>query len=210
MDKVAIYVRVSTSGQTTENQTRILNNVAKTKGWTVAFIYEDNGISGAKGRDKRPAFDKLCKDMMTRQFERVLVWDISRLGRSLKNLVEFLHDLQECHCDLYVHQSGLDTSTPAGKMMFQMVGVFSEFERSMISERVKLGLQRVKQSGKRIGRPATITSEITAQIVNLKENCHTHKQIAEILGISAMSVSRALRHNSQSNDRREQVAFRPM
>ena len=193
MDKVAIYVRVSTSGQTTENQTRILNDVAKTKGWQVALIYEDNGISGTKGRDKRPAFDRLCNDMANGEFERVLVWDISRLGRSLKNLVEFLHDLQESRCDLYVHQSGLDTSTPAGKMMFQMVGVFSEFERAMISERVKIGLQRAVVAGTRIGRPKKITNEAEARITTLKRQNMTNSEIAKSLNISRMSVGRILK-----------------
>ena len=192
MDKVALYVRVSTSEQTTDNQTRILSEVAKAKGWQIAFIYEDKGVSGTKGRDKRPAFDKLCNDMTIGAFERVLVWDISRLGRSLKNLVEFLHDLQRSCCDLYVHQSGLDTSTPAGKMMFQMVGVFSEFERSMISERVKLGMQRVRSEGKRVGRPPKITLETIQEVFQLKQSNLTNTQIASTLHISKMTVSRIL------------------
>lgn len=196
MTRVAIYVRVSTTEQTTLNQTQILTQIAEKNQWIITSTYEDNGISGTKGRDKRPAFDKLCNDMSNREFDRILVWDISRLGRSLKNLVEFLHDVHKTECELYVHQSGLDTSTPAGKMMFQMVGVFSEFERSMISERVKLGLQRVKQSGKRLGRPTKITKDMTTQIFDLKIQHLTHRQIAVTLGISQMSVSRSLRNTS--------------
>lgn len=196
MTRVAIYVRVSTTEQTTLNQTRILTQIAEKNQWIVTSTYEDHGISGTKGRDKRPAFDKLCTDMSNKKFDRILVWDISRLGRSLKNLVEFLHDVQKTECELYVHQSGLDTSTPAGKMMFQMVGVFSEFERSMISERVKLGLQRVKQSGKQLGRPTKITKDMATQIFDLKMRRLTHRQIAVTLGISQMSVSRSLRNTS--------------
>ena len=143
IEKVAIYGRVSTLGQTSENQTLILNEIINRNGWDLIDTYIDDGISGSKGRDKRPEFDRMCKDMIRRKFNRILVWDISRLGRSLQHLVEFLNDVQSVDCNLYIHQSGLDTSTPSGRMMFQMVGVFSEFERSMISERVKLGLQRV-------------------------------------------------------------------
>ena len=86
--------------------------------------------------------------MIRRKFNKILVWDVSRLGRSLQHLVEFLNEVNSVGCDLYIHQSGLDTSTPSGKMMFQMIGVFSEFEREMISERVKLGLDKVKSQGR--------------------------------------------------------------
>ena len=157
IEKVAIYGRVSTLGQTSENQTLILNEIINRNGWDLIDTYIDDGISGSKGRDKRPEFDRMCKDMIRRKFSRILVWDISRLGRSLQHLVEFLNDVQSVDCNLYIHQSGLDTSTPSGRMMFQMVGVFSEFERSMISERVKLGLQRVVTNGGTLGRRKTVT-----------------------------------------------------
>ena len=147
MDRVAIYSRVSTNEQTTDNQTHFLQEIVDRNGWELVGTYIDEGVSGSKGRDKRPEFDRLCKDMVRRKFNRILVWDISRLGRSLQHLVEFLNDVMAVNCHLYIHQSGLDTSTPSGRMMFQMVGVFSEFERSMISEWVKLGLKRVKEKG---------------------------------------------------------------
>lgn len=98
--------------------------------------------------------------MVRHKFNKIQVWDVSRLGRSLQHLVEFLNDVQSVNCHLYIHQSGLDTSTPSGRMMFQMVGVFSEFERSMISERVKLGLQRVKLDGKSLGRSKKINDVV--------------------------------------------------
>jgi len=169
MQKVALYVRVSTTEQTTNNQKQLLNQIANEKGWEIYKVYEDNGLSGMKGRDKRPAFDHLCNDMVANKFQRILVWDISRLGRSLKHLVEFLHEVQKNQCELYIHQSGLDTTTAAGKMMFQMIGVFSEFERAMISERIKLGLNRVKRSGKKIGRPKTISKDLENQVILLKQ-----------------------------------------
>ena len=153
MEKVVIYARVSTNDQTTENQILKLRTIVKKNDWELTEIYVDEGISGAKGRDKRPEFDRVCKDMVRRKFDRILVWDVSRLGRSLQHLVEFLNEALTTRTDLYIHQSDLDTSTPSGRMMFQIIGVFSEFERTVISSRVKAGLSRVKNKGKKLGRP---------------------------------------------------------
>src|SRR5262245_263635 len=104
-------------------------------------------------RNGRPAFDALCRDATTRQFDVVMAWNVDRLGRSLKDLVAFLSELPALGIDLFLHQQGLDTTTPAGKAMFQMLGVFAEFERSIIQERVRAGLLRAKREGKRLGRP---------------------------------------------------------
>lgn len=192
IEKVAIYGRVSTLGQTSENQTLILNEIINRNGWDLIDTYIDNGISGSKGRDKRPEFDRMCKDMIRRKFNRILVWDISRLGRSLQHLVEFLNDVQSVDCNLYIHQSGLDTSTPSGRMMFQMVGVFSEFERSMISERVKLGLQRVVSKGGTLGRRKTVTDNMKSHIMELRKEGLSFSQISTSVGISRMSVHRVV------------------
>jgi DNA invertase Pin-like site-specific DNA recombinase len=120
-------------------------------------VYEDAGISGAKGRDKRPAFDRLHRDITTRKVEIVMAWSIDRLGRSLQDLVHFLDHLHAKQVGLYLHRQGLDTTTPSGKLMFQMCGAFAEFEREMIRERVAAGMARAKargtKSGKAIGRP---------------------------------------------------------
>jgi DNA invertase Pin-like site-specific DNA recombinase len=155
MKRAAIYIRVSTDGQTTENQRREIEQVASRAGWSITEIYEDAGISGAKGRDKRPAFDKLLKDATRRKFDVVAAWSVDRLGRSLQDLVSFLSDIHGYGIDLYLHQQGIDTTTPAGKAMFQMLGVFAEFERSMIRERVIAGLNRARANGKILGRPFT-------------------------------------------------------
>src|SRR5206468_9344887 len=116
----------------------------------------DHGISGAKGRDKRPAFDKLCRDAARREFDIVMAWSVDRLGRSLQDLVGFLSELHALKIDLFLRQQGLDTTTPAGKAMFQMMGVFAEFERAMIAERVRAGLARARDEGKRLGRPPIV------------------------------------------------------
>ena len=154
--RAALYLRVSTNEQTTENQRRELVAVAERAGWTIVDIYEDAGVSGAKGRDKRPAFDKLCKDAARRRFDIVAAWSVDRLGRSLQDLVSFLSDIHGFGIELYLHQQGIDTTTPAGKAMFQMLGVFAEFERSMIRERVHAGLARAKANGVTLGRPQTL------------------------------------------------------
>jgi DNA invertase Pin-like site-specific DNA recombinase len=198
MERVVIYGRVSTSEQTTENQIGFLKEIVERNGWELVESYVDEGISGTKGREKRPEFDRLCKDMIRRRFNRILVWDISRLGRSLQHLVEFLNDVQSVNCHLYIHQSGLDTSTPSGRMMFQMVGVFSEFERSMISERVKLGLKRVKSKGTILGRPKSIDEDLKEKIWILIDEGNSYSQISKKTGISKMSISRVNKERLES------------
>lgn len=193
MKKVALYSRVSTAEQTCENQINLLSSLVNQNGWELVDTYIDQGISGSKGRDKRPQFDRMCKDMVRRKFNKIIVWDVSRLGRSLQHLVEFLNDLQSIDCNLYIHQSGLDTSTPSGRMMFQMVGVFSEFEREMISERVKLGLARVKESGRTLGRPRKINQDIINEVCVLNSQGNGLECIAKKMNIGRSSVYRILR-----------------
>lgn len=136
--------------QTVENQLRELQAVAQRSGWIVIAVYTDEGISGAKGRDKRPAYDALLKAVSRREVDLIAAWSVDRLGRSLSDLVAFLGDVQAKSVDLYLHQQGLDTSTPSGRMMFGMLSVFAEFERSMVRERVLAGLRRTtKKSGRR-------------------------------------------------------------
>src|SRR5499433_971632 len=151
--RAAIYLRVSTTEQTTDNQERELRAAAERMGHIVVEVYADNGISGSKGRGKRPAFDRLHRDAARRRFDVIMAWSVDRLGRSLQDLVGFLSELHALKIDLYLHQQGLDTATPAGKAMFQMLGVFAEFERAMIAERVRAGLARARGEGKRLGRP---------------------------------------------------------
>lgn len=149
--RVAIYARVSTDRtQTVENQLRELHDVAQRNGWIVTAVFTDEGISGAKGRDKRPGYDALLKGIARKDFDMAAAWSVDRLGRSLPDLVSFLNEAHAKGVDLYLHQQGLDTSTPSGRMMFQMLGVFAEFERAMIRERILAGLRRTtKKSGRK-------------------------------------------------------------
>jgi DNA invertase Pin-like site-specific DNA recombinase len=123
-----IYLRVSTIEQTTANQERELREIAGRMGCEIVKVYKDHGISGTRGRDKRPAFDKLCRGATRGEFDMVMAWSVDRLGRSLQDLVGFLSELHALKIDLFLRQQGLDTTTPAGKAMFQMLGVFAEFE----------------------------------------------------------------------------------
>jgi DNA invertase Pin-like site-specific DNA recombinase len=168
MKRAVLYLRVSTLDQTTANQERELRQAAERAGWQVTRVYKDHGISGAKGRDKRPAFDALHKAAARRDFDVVMAWSVDRLGRSLQDLVAFLSELHALKVDLFLHQQGLNTTTPAGKAMFQMLGVFAEFERSIIQERVRAGLARARSEGKTLGRPkiaADVETAIRATLV---------------------------------------------
>ena len=154
MDKrAAIYVRVSTDKQTIENQLRELRQIAERRGWEVVHEYHDAGISGAKSREARPGLDEMLKDAQRRRFDVVMAWAIDRLGRSLIDLLATIQTLEACGVDLYLDQQSIDTTTPAGRLMFQITGAFAEFERSMIRQRVRAGLKRAVESGKQLGRP---------------------------------------------------------
>lgn len=152
--RIAIYCRVSTDSQTVENQNRELLAVAERMGWTVVEVLADEGISGAKGRDKRPAFDKLMKMVTKKEIDLIACWSVDRLGRSLQHLVSFLGEINDRSVDLYLHTQGLDTSTPAGRAMFSMLGVFAELERSITRERIMAGIERARANGIKTGRPS--------------------------------------------------------
>src|SRR5262249_4751193 len=153
MKRAVLYLRVSTLDQTTANQERELREIAGRMGCEIVKVYKDHGISGTRGRDKRPGFDALCRDATKRQFDVIMAWSVDRLGRSLQELVSFLSEIHALRIDLYLHQQGLDTTTPAGKALLQMMGVFAEFDRAMIQERVRAGLRRAVAEGKQLGRP---------------------------------------------------------
>ncbi len=192
MKRVAIYARVSTNGQTVTNQLRELRQVAKRQGWKVVAEFIDRGVSGAKGRAHRPQFDKLCQAATRREIDLIMSWSVDRLGRSLQHLVTFLGEIHAKGVDLYLHQQGVDTSTPAGKALFQMCGVFAEFERSMIQERVKAGLARAKAQGKKLGRPR-VAESIERKVRTHRTKGMGIKAIARKLGIGTGTVQRIVK-----------------
>jgi DNA invertase Pin-like site-specific DNA recombinase len=189
MKRAVLYLRVSTIDQTTANQERELRQVAERAGWEVVHVYKDHGISGAKGRDERPAFDALHKAAARREFDVVMAWSVDRLGRSLQNLVSFLAEIHAAGVDLFLHQQGLDTTTPAGKAMFQMLGVFSEFERSIIQERVRAGIRRAQDEGKRFGRPR-IAADVEARILAALKAGETIRGAAAKFNVNPSTVLR--------------------
>jgi len=195
MKRAVLYLRVSTLDQTTANQERELRDIASRMGWEIGRVYKDHGISGAKGRDRRPAFDALCQDAAKRQFDIVMAWSVDRLGRSLQDLVGFLSELHALRIDLFLHQQGIDTTTPAGKAMFQMMGVFAEFERAMIQERVRAGLKRAVSEGQTLGRPP-IAPDLEKRIHDtLKAPGRTEgvRKIAARFGVAVGTVQRISR-----------------
>ena len=156
--RAALYLRVSTDRQTIENQEIQLRQVAERRGWEVVEIYPDAGISGSKSRADRPGLDRMLNDGSHRHFDVVLCWAIDRLGRSLIDLLGTIQQVDQASfeavgVDLYIDQQSIDTTTPMGKLIFQVCGAFAEFERSMIQQRIHAGLRRAKAQGKVHGRP---------------------------------------------------------
>lgn len=190
--RAAIYVRVSTGAQTVDNQLRELRDVAERHGWQIVAEFSDRGISGAKGREQRPGLHKLLQAVARREVDIVLAWSVDRLGRSLQDLLSFLAELHAKGVDLYLHQQGLDTSTPAGKALFQMMGVFAEFERAIIRERVLSGLARAKAQGKILGRRRNNDPKRLASVRSLRKKGVGIGKIARTLGIGVSYIQRVV------------------
>ena len=194
--RAALYLRVSTDGQTTENQRLALEAVAAHRGWTISGVYEDAGISGAKGRDKRPGLDGMLKDATRAKFDVVMAWSLDRIGRSLVDLMDTLRTLEGAHADLFLHQQAIDTTTPTGRMFFHITGAFAEFERGMIRARVMAGLERAKanprKGAKAIGRPKVSTQTEAAIRAKLAEGVGILKA-AKTLGVGVGTVQRIKR-----------------
>ena len=149
--KVAIYVRVSTFDQTTLNQEIELNEYCKRQGYDIFKVYKERGISGAK--TSRPQLDKMLQDMRHKLFNAVIVWKFDRLGRSTQHLLQVLEEMKNKKVRLIATSQNIDTNTPMGKFFFIILGGFAEMERELIVERIKLGLQRAKKQGRKLGRP---------------------------------------------------------
>ena len=192
MQRVGLYMRVSTTDQTTDNQRIELRRVAAQRGWTIVGEYIDHGVSGSKGRDKRPSFDRLAKDAAQGKLDMVAAWSIDRLGRNLGHLVQFTDELRQQNVGLYLHQQQVDTSTAAGRAFLHMAGVFAEFERSVIVERIHAGLARARAQGKHMGRPSTLTPATQDQIRRLAAEGMGKVKIGRTLRCGTATVQRVL------------------
>ena len=185
--RAALYVRVSTDHQSVDNQLQELGQIAERRGWVVVATYRDAGISGAKGRDKRPGLDAMLKDAGRRKFDIVMAWAIDRLGRSLIDLLRTIQDLEAVGVDLYLDQQHLDTTTPTGKLLFQVTGAFSEFERAMIRQRVRAGLNAVRAKIERDGQFKSKTGKVRKRLgrpgAEPHQIEHARRELAKGLGI---------------------------
>jgi DNA invertase Pin-like site-specific DNA recombinase len=187
--RAVLYLRVSTGGQTVANQRRELVVAAKQRGWTITAAYTDAGISGAKGWDKHPGLDAMLKDATRGKFDVVMCWAVDRMGRSLPNLIGTLQNLHGAKVDLFLHQQALDTTTPAGRAMFSMLGVFAEFERAMIRACVNTGLARAREAGTKFGRPK-VKAEVEAAIRARLATGDGVLKVAKGLGVGVSTVHR--------------------
>lgn len=183
--KVAIYTRVSTVEQNVDNQIIELEKYCKSRNFEIFKVYADKGVSGAK--ESRPEFDLMLQDANKRRFDCLLVWKLDRLSRSLKHLLTTLDSLSNLNISFVCYNDNIDTTTPAGRLMFQMVGAFAEFERALIKERVCLGLRRAKQQGKILGRPkSTFNKELAKELLKTM----TMRDVANRLKVSPATICR--------------------
>jgi DNA invertase Pin-like site-specific DNA recombinase len=188
--RAALYLRVSTDGQTTNNQRQALTEVAERRGWSVTATYEDSGISGAKGRDKRPGFDAMLRDATRRRFDVLMFWSIDQLGRSTAAVTAALADLEAAGVAIYADKEAMDATTPHGRAMLQMAAVFAELERGMIRERVMAGLARVRAEGKKtLGRPKVAKKVEDAIRARLSTGDGMLK-VSKALGVGVSTVMR--------------------
>ena len=169
------------------------NFLAMRNNWEIVETYIDFGISGAKGRDGRPALDRMMKDSIKKKFDVVMVSSIDRLGRSLQHLIEILNDLQSKSVELFMLKQSIDTTTPSGKMLFSMISAFAEFERSIIRERVMSGLANAKAKGKILGRKTNLTPATEKRIIDMKSSGASIRKIASECSVGTQTIYKVLR-----------------
>ena len=191
--RAAMYLRVSRDSQTTENQRIVLAKLAERRGFEIVREYEDAGISGGKGREKRPAFDQMLKDAMRRRFDVLLIWSMDRLGRSVLHVAQAMAEMEAAGVALISEQQGIDGTGPFGRAMMQMATVFAELERSMIRSRVMAGLDRVRAEGiKKLGRPP-VGRKVEQAIRQQLGAGHGILKVAKIVGCGSGTVQRVKR-----------------
>jgi len=193
-DRVAIYCRVSTDGQSVDLQVNELREYAARRDWQIVEEYIDHGVSGVK--ESRPALNRLMTDAKQRRFDIVACWKLDRFGRSVKHVVVALADFEALGISFISLKDNLDLSTPSGRLMFQIIAAMAEFERALIQERVRSGLQNAKRRGKRLGRPPVAVDR--ARIARLRSNGASIRTIAAQLGVSRATVHKVIRQCLQN------------
>lgn len=195
MRKIALYMRVSTTDQLLDMQRRELETYCRARGYDTWQEYTDHGISGAK--TSRPGLDALLQAVRRRQAHTVVIWSLSRLGRSLKHLLTVIEELEACGVALVSLKEGWDLGTPTGRMIFQILGALSEWEREQIRERVKSGLAAAKGRGRRLGRPTVPYNP--ADVTALREAGLSYRAISQRVGVSRQTIARLLSQNLEKS-----------
>ena len=192
--KVAMYCRVSTStkDQTTENQILELTTYCKRMDYEIVKIYEDE-VSGAKRREQRPAYNQMCQDAFEKKFDTIIAWDVSRFGRSMKEFMSFLADMDDKNIGVIAVKNGLDSQSSSGRMMLKMIGLMEEWNREMLIERVNAGLRRAVANGTKLGRKKITNPKMTNQIVSLRAEKMSIRAIAKKVGVSTATIMRELK-----------------
>ena len=192
MKKVGCYYRVSTKNQTILNQKLELESLAERMGYEIVAEYKDEGISGAKNRDERPALNAMMKDAVRGKFEMILCYDLSRLGRNLEELIRIMNEMNSLNINLFFYREAINTDSSSGKLMFSMFGVLAQWEKSLISERIISGQNRARTQGKKIGRPSTFNEGLMQAVRKMREKGMGIVAISRTLGIGVSSVYRSL------------------
>jgi DNA invertase Pin-like site-specific DNA recombinase len=191
--RVAIYARVSTANQDITNQLIPLQEYANKMNYQVIKVYSDDGISGSKSRIDRPSLDLMLKDATKGHFNKILCYDISRLGRNIQHLITILNDMQSMKCNIFFLTQGIDTQTVHGKMIFSMMGVLAEWERGIIQERINAGITRARCEGKKLGRPSSINDSLIRAVRLLREKGLGIRKIATELKIDVSTTMRIIK-----------------
>jgi DNA invertase Pin-like site-specific DNA recombinase len=189
---VALYVRVSTASQHTENQIWELKEICSRNRWNIVEIYDEtaSGVLGANHKN-RTELKRLLDDAGRKKFDKVVVWSVDRIGRSMKHLVNVLSQLKDIGCDIYSYKQSIDTSTTMGSSFFHMIGIFAELENNMRKERQKIGIRRALDNGAKFGRKSIMTDKLVQSVVNLRNQGQSIRKIASALKISTGTVQNA-------------------
>ena len=180
---VALYARVSTDKQAVDMQTSELKKFIKRRGWKLFDTYIDQGFSGKN--TKRPAFNEMINQARERRFDILVVWKLDRLGRSLRDLINTLDDLSSFGVDFISYKDQqIDTTTASGRLLFAVVASVAEFEKDLISERVKAGLANARRKGKTLGAKRKLTPALLEKGLNIKKKGLSNRQIAKKLNVS--------------------------
>ncbi len=196
--RVVKYQRVSTESQDVENQTKSIDRQIELLGWTCVGEYKEV-VSGVKSRDTRPQLRKLLRDSRLRQFDRVIVYSLDRLGRSTVDVINTIHELEEVNVNIFVVKESIDTSTSQGKIFSQFISIFSQMEKDMITERQKSSIERLRETNQKWGKGKLLSHEQRDQIVSLQSQGVSYRNICKRLNVSLGSVQHTLRtHNMRT------------